>query len=1121
MEQSGWGRLAVSRRQIVLAGGAVVMGAALTADEVDDLLGRAAGAKKAGKVIVDRIRRASDLLVVDVVLYNLVLQKNRGSWVLRTEGLKTGYVTMILPPQSMGEHTIADDVQARALHVEMAFPTVLGFQVQSGSQIPYSVAGLLKVALSRPVYDKIIAAKPKSGVERQETRAPGDGLPPIEPPPPQALFHGTVIEAPYRMFIQQHQATRWLHDTAPKALTVGDGPRTTELWHTRLMGRHTRLNKQTGLPERFLDPRGLADKVVAVRNTFTDGDDFNPPLRFLDRQAIVDNAKDFTTSYDNDGLVATAPVRADQLILTPLGATLDFHGNWPGSLNGLLSWDHRSVLGRDSYVKVVATGWLVPYRHRAVVIDITERRMQLSPDTGDGSRVTQARLIKRRALIILDPEADVSLQDLRTQGGATRGLPFPFTKVVCKQTFTSGLPARSAITGGFLVEEFVDGGIRPLQLPFVGYDHSGQEFPFSSPVWFVAGPEKNGTNGPDPGDGSNGGATPLNPATDAAKWERWNTDPIPRLVPLDGATVTVAPEAPEFPGLTTFPTSALTVQVETFPGAYPPWRPKAAELYLDTPGVGAFSDTGYAKHSYHQTYLDDEDNFGGIVLAVSGDGAVIDDDKAGGLLPLPTYQGHSRTSGAILAQQAQALTTLGGPTAPSPAALITDLFEGIKLLGPLSLADIIDPTTITFDPVPRKGVQGAAKKKAGVPAGSGVPGVTHEVRDGRVIIDLDLSLPLKFLPSDGVIAFKPGPDPLRIRAHIESGGGRPAESVIDARLRNVAVQFADAIALPITEFRVRMGSNGKSFDFEISNVQFLNELSFLQPLSDFLQLGSAKGSLGRKEARALRKRPFGDPTGTALMKASSDPVQGVDAWVDTAGLHVAAGFGLPDVPLGPFSLTGLNLGMELNLPFGDGMELHVFFATFERQFQVTYCAFGGGGFVDVAIGELPSGKFGLKRVTAALSVCARLGIDLVVASGELAVEVGVVITVEPEVGASFMAYFRISGTVSIPLVASASASFELSMTFRPGSGDKPTMITGTATFLLDVQVLVVSAEYEATLTKTFKGGRSGKPLSAKRDPFARAAALDSGTADDGPRGFRDVHPTADTWKEFAAAFAGS
>lgn len=1089
MEQSGWGRVTVSRRGVVVAGGVVAAGAALSADRqmnsiVDELFGEAAAKFGVGKVRVERIRRGDDLLVANLVIANMTYHKLGVGGLLKT-GKDPGYLALILPGQSLGENW-TNTVDEFSDVFELALPTVLSFRIEPKRNIPYKLSALLDLSGRSLNHDDIR----KSGT---------------------VIMRGTQIEAPYRLQISPHPTTRWLNDAALRKLAIDGGPETAELWNTRLTGQVLRTSS-AGKPELAVDPRGTINKVIdATLNLQTpsekdaQGDSSKDtfPLRYDDRRDIVRQTRpDFKVRRDADGRVTHAPVRADQLILSARGATLDLHGEWSGA-NRLKAWDHRATLGRDNYVRTIEAGWITPFRHPATVITETWRLM-------GGA----AQLVSRSTLIIRDPVADTDLATTRTRNGVTFGLPFPFVSVTCAQTVSSGVLRINTQNGGEVVRELAGGLHRPLRLPFIGLDHDGNPIPFRSAVWFVPGevPEGDGLG--------------------------WNgLAPDVRTVEMASLPVAVAPQDAAHPRLTTVPMTGMVIGVAPEPEAsHPKWRPVAISMDIDSPGISALSGSaGPVKHAYHPAYAKpnqqsngpfvggDEDNPGGIVLAATG-GGTIASRNTGGLAPMPKYQGLSRSSGSILASSDAALDNLGQPSGPDVKQLINDLFAGIYLIGPLQLSDIVAPDVGLFR-------SSTTASKAGVPAAPGIPGVTHEVRDGRVYVDLDLTLPLQWWKGAG-LAFKPAADSLQIKAHLESGAGGPTETTIDARLRNVAIEFAGIIALPIRELRARIGTGGAAFDFGIENVQFIGELAFLQPLSSFLQLGAASGSAGTSRALAPRLLPtYDDQTGTMVVRsgapARTDTAQGVDAFVDADGLHLRAGFGIPDVPLGVFSLTGLNFGIEVNLPFGGGLDIHAWFATHEDPFQVNYCGFGGGGYVDIVMGQLPGGngddgKFGLKKVTASLCVSAKLGIDLVVASGELSVRVGMILELGHD-GTTITAYFRISGSVSIPLVCSVSVTFELRMSFHT-SGNR-VIVNGTATFLLDVQVLVVSADYEATLSKSFKGGRNGNQLEDGRDPFARRSlGPTAGWAEDGVLDpeetptFRSVHPTVDTWREYAAAF---
>ncbi|WP_183094693.1 hypothetical protein [Nocardioides stalactiti] len=1077
MDGAGWGRSPVTRRGVVLAGGVVAAGALASGpgsrmQVLDALWARAA---IFGDVRVDRIRRASDMLVANVVFGGLDLTKIGADWYM-VAGASPGYLGIMLPGQSLGEHVEAG--QKPPVAAELAQPTILGFRVPAATRIPYDLDAILDLTRFDPVYGTV-----------------ANGL-------------GTSIEAPYRLVIRPHQGLGWLNDTAPKRLTSGRVA-ANELWHTRLAGYNL-----------FGDgkPDQRSDLLKVVQVTENKVANIVAPLSFANRADIKKNANVSSPVVSpQSGLVIQAPVEADLVLLSPVGASLDLHGSWPGA--GMIGWDHRATLGRDNYVRVEKVGFLAPYRHPATIIKETYRVVRKFSPSSTRAGDTEALLVQTFTLIVREPDADTSLLALRKVNGVTKGLPFPFTKVRCTQRRTAGLAATADLESNGGVPMVPDvGGNRPLRLPFVGTDHNGNEVPFTSAVYFV--PQENAHTAP--------------PYTAAMAWNL--TDPTKNLGPETRAAVVpkvdtaVAPEHPDHRGLTTLPLVGMEVTITQAPGQFPPWQPRAADIRADLPGMSALSGNagGAVRHFYAGPYLTNQNNFGGVVLRLAptasgadGDPPQVDDKNTGGLLPMPSYQGMSSKAGAVMASAPGSLDSLATGI-PTPS----QLFGQIQLIGTLTIAELV-PERL-----------GSAGIDDALPA---IPGVTHDIRNGRVYVDMDLKLPLKFyrFPKTGqqLLAFKPSDEPLQIKAHAESGAGGPAELSVDARLRKVALEFAGIVAIPIVELRAQWQSGAKPvFSFEIKNTQFLGPLEFLQPLSDFVALGAAEsddtaGGGGSSGGGSQPAGPLSSTAGTLVAAPGLGQAgNGVDAYIDDVGLHLVADFGVPDLKLGVFTLTGMNFGIGVDLPFGGGLEVHAYFASFANPFMVTYSGAGGTGFVDVLISE-----GGRQVIKASIGVAATAGIDLVVASGSLSINVGLMLTIENSkekgVDLALAAYFRISGSVSVPFICTVSVVFELILEFRPGLNGKPSKLTGTARFLLKVDTLICDEEVEARISKTFKGGLPGVPLSDGGDPFGSSVAgrtprpVMAGAdrvIEDDPESptFRTTH-TASTWQAYAAAFAAS
>ena len=103
---------------------------------------------------------------------------------------------------------------------------------------------------------------------------------------------------------------------------------------------------------------------------------------------------------------------------------------WPqllgftGDLLNLSEWTHIATLGRDHYVRIVYEGHLFPFGHRASLVKITERKIRDVP-LADGSTTPLAYLVQRMFIVVRQPLRDYTVPEVHSQlenGG--RGLPF-------------------------------------------------------------------------------------------------------------------------------------------------------------------------------------------------------------------------------------------------------------------------------------------------------------------------------------------------------------------------------------------------------------------------------------------------------------------------------------------------------------------------------------------------------------------------------------------------------------------------------------------------------------------------------------------------------------------------
>ncbi|MFZ1573497.1 MAG: hypothetical protein WAT89_12245, partial [Candidatus Kapaibacterium sp.] len=199
----------------------------------------------------------------------------------------------------------------------------------------------------------------------------------------------TAIEAPYRLIISPSRQSGWAHAPLPVASKSGGK---IELWHTRLGRRFYNDESKTYYTSEEYDEIIRAiwspDYDFSINKNhynsnnkgLTPGTPFRMSLDDLDRCNIVE----LTSNYRIAKLAKLkepAPVNVKSLMLSSLGAWLDFKGDW--NLDkyvdaqpklSVQQWQHRGTMGRDHYVKVVYAGYLFPFGHKASLVKVTERK---------------------------------------------------------------------------------------------------------------------------------------------------------------------------------------------------------------------------------------------------------------------------------------------------------------------------------------------------------------------------------------------------------------------------------------------------------------------------------------------------------------------------------------------------------------------------------------------------------------------------------------------------------------------------------------------------------------------------------------------------------------------------
>lgn len=686
----------------------------------------------------------------------------------------------------------------------------------------------------------------------------------------------------------------------------------------------------------------------------------------------------------------------------------------------LSEWRHIATQGRDHYVRIVYEGELWPFRHRAALIKVTERKFK---ETGG---IVGAYQMQRMFIVVREPVKTFSDDD--------RGNPLK--KVRLTTLVTPDIADPDLITDtnrSFWVEVMTSATDRDLfKFHAVSTDISGNEVDFTAPLMFVS----------------------ISDVADAGNLElvakEYNDkDNIQRRsVIVPGQKLVFAQQDGNPNGQndnTRLVTQALNFVVDEF--GNPPQMlkaevkiPQVEELLgTDAPATIRFFkdyvEDGFdgATDVFAEIAKEDlskfkpDDPFAAMVAETLG--VDFSSDQAGGF--------------ATPNVGVSALTRKLGPLAGKVEDAISDTFnpdeffeEGLaKLFGSFDLKDLLPSGTL----------------------GKNAPKMTTESQDipgGKLLIaKLDWEPEVKNLDL-GIAAF-------------EKDHGGTTKLIIKGRIEK-PVEIDD-LGAPVTD-GVKFEFNGILNDFQISVLRsvFINFVEF-----------SFEAKSGKKTDVNVKLDPakpleFGGDLKFVeeLRKAIPPDLFGDGPSLDIAPTGIRAGFAftLPPVAVGVFSLKDVTLGAALTLPFIDGKPV-LDFRVSERAhpFLLSVSIFGGGGFFLMQLDTA-----GLKQIEAALEFGATAALDIGVASGEVHMMAGIYFSLQREDDTGDMivtltGYLRIGGSLNVLGIIKVSVEFNLSFTYV-----EEKKAYGRATLTVHVEVLFFSASVELTVERTF-GGSSGDP----------------------------------------------
>ncbi|MET9735075.1 hypothetical protein ABZZ79_31865 [Streptomyces sp. NPDC006458] len=950
--------------------------------------------------------RPADMLVLDISLVNLRFDGHR---LVRRVPADPTLILVGLPPQH-----VMEEVPLKMGPTTPARPSVKSFAA-GASQLVFSVpADIESLDLSLAAlldWERLVPITVP--VDRPSPDQPGttvfDGLP------------RSVLEFPTRLLLTYDEPVDWACRPAPHS---SDGR--TALWHALLHGTQ---NGDT-LLRAFARAEGRTPVPADV------------PLSEANREDLV-TLTSRTELIDTAGApvdIPSAPLHAEQFIVTPLGASTHLHGAWADLAPAagaqlkeigrhsadLVAYDHISGLGRDQFVRVVTRGFLCPGQPALLVHEI-KRLFVARPDDG-----IVAYLQVEDRIVVREPEVQYGASTGFPHDG--RELPFRSLRITdrvtppikrIEQRDSRGQPKADE---PFWVE--LEDSQGDYEFTLIGIDHEGRAVTFTAPLVFV----------------------PASRADDATALQALYTQEAQdskRLNPsLHGQVLAMAQPPADAPGSTAHAVGTLTfgMSTRTAGGQHPlAGLLTVSGAKVRVPAVDQFTPTpGDVPVVFNDTYLD-------RTMAGHPAGAYLDlktpvdlafgADKAGGL---------ARPNAALKVITTQAgvvpdtfRTEAGtGKIIAAPMDDIRKAFGAAKLLGFVDLGKLIaDIATPDLDRLKQLGdseIQGILDDAEGLLP---VPVLRlRDLADGagkelRYVWKTRLANPGPGQPPEEVLDVSRSVLTLDARTVTAKDAGQ--RSYVEGRLRDVALELAGVARVQIADLRFRAAPGNKP-DVSASGLElaFLGDLRFINTLRS-----------------ALPADAFGS-----------------GAFVDVRSTGIRTGYtlALPAIGAGVFTLSNVSLSAELNIPFDDTGRVSFRFSVSERQrpFNVTVSLFGGGGYFSMLVDS-----DGIKEAEGAIEFGGSAALNLGVASGGVSIMAGIRFVLKGD-SVTVGGYLRCNGFLTVLGIITVSVEFYLELTYQNDGGNS--VVRGRGTLTVSVKIAFFSKSVSLTLERSFSGG-SGDP----------------------------------------------
>ncbi len=302
----------------------------------------------------------------------------------------------------------------------------------------------------------------------------------------------TSIELPCLLLVSPLSYARWKHTLALSFRGRMTNNRIYELWHTHMgvpvSTRHTDHIDDGGFTagERLFRVLWGYGVHKDFRN-IPAAAEVNASMNSRQRHALVHETSNFAIPN-----FTPKPVVANKLFLTAMGGYLDSlftidqssldkadpETKDNGQRLGLLKWRHIQTLGREHYVEIVETGYIMPFGHKASKITITERKPH--PET------LTAINFRRQIVVITEP---VKYYNYRDRNGNFMQFCFNQVELLTTSTHLLDLPLEPIQPGTDAFALRSNG--KDILFDISAEDWNGNIVDFQMPLVFIQSPAKN------------------------------------------------------------------------------------------------------------------------------------------------------------------------------------------------------------------------------------------------------------------------------------------------------------------------------------------------------------------------------------------------------------------------------------------------------------------------------------------------------------------------------------------------------------------------------------------------------------------------------------------------------